>query len=179
MIDKGDRILPFEDADVVKVIERNLEKKGVVIHRNSSLESMEIEDGRVKYVLNLTDGSQNVHYVEKALISIGRVPNYENLFDESVGIEIDKRGVIDKDTQTSVSNIYAVGDVTADMALVNIGELEGRYAIERMFGKPKKELIYENIATIMFLSPEVAGVGINETTAQKKGIDYKNGEFEI
>lgn len=173
LIDKGDRILPFEDLDVVKVIERNLEKRGCIIHRNSSLESMEIEDGRVKYVLNLTDGSQKICFVEKALISIGRIPNYENLFDEKVGIEIDNRGIIDKDTQTSVPNIYAVGDITADMALVNIGELEGRYAVERMFGKPKKKLIYENIATIMFLHPEVAGVGINETKAQLQGIEYK------
>jgi dihydrolipoamide dehydrogenase len=72
-----------------------------------------------------------------------------------------------------VSNIYAVGDITADISLVNVGELEGRYAVERIFGKPERKLVYENISTIMFLNPEVAGVGLNETRAKKEQIDYK------
>jgi dihydrolipoamide dehydrogenase len=56
---------------------------------------------------------------------------------------------------------------------VNVGELESRYAVEKIFGKPDRKLVYENISTIMFLSPEVAGVGLNETQAQEKGIEYK------
>ncbi|MEQ9427021.1 MAG: NAD(P)/FAD-dependent oxidoreductase [Cyclobacteriaceae bacterium] len=173
LIDKGDRILPFEDDDIVKVIERNLEQKGVLIHRNSKLIEMKLEEGIVVYTLEYTDGSKEVFRVEKALLSVGRVPNHEDIFDESLGIDIDARGIIDDLTQTSVKNIYAVGDITADIALVNVGELEGRYAIESIYGKPKKPLIYENISTIMFLAPEVAGVGLNEIGAQKEGIDYK------
>ena len=173
LIDKGDRILPFEDEDVVRVIENNLEAQGVLIHRNSRLIEMKIEDGMVVYTLEYTDGSKEIFRVEKALVSVGRIPNYENIFDASLGIEVDERGIIDDLTQTSVPNIYAVGDITADIALVNVGELEGRYAIESIFGKPKKPLIYENISAIMFLSPEVAGVGLNEIKAKEQGIDYK------
>ena len=173
LIDKGDRILPFEDEDVVKVIERNLEAKNVLIHRNSRLIDMKLEPNGVVYTLEYTDGSKEVFRVEKALVSVGRVPNYENLFDEGVNIEIDNRGIIDDLTQTSVKNIYAVGDITADISLVNVGELEGRFAVERIFGKPERDLIYENISTIMFLSPEVAGVGMNEIQAREKGLDYK------
>lgn len=173
LIDKGDRILPFEDEDVVKIIERNMENNGVLIHRNSRLVSMRIINGRVEYELEYTDGSRQIFNVEKALVSVGRIPNLENLFDENVGIQISKRGIENNDTQTNVSNIYAVGDLTADISLVNVGELEGRYAVERIFGKPERKLVYENISTIMFLSPEVAGVGLNETQAREKGIDYK------
>lgn len=173
LIDKGDRILPFEDEDVVNIIERNLESKGVHIHRNSRLIDMRQENGEVVYTLEYDDGSKEIFIVEKALVSVGRIPNYENLFDESVGIKIDSRGVVDDNTRTSVDNIYAVGDITADIALVNIGELEGRFAIERIFGNPDQDLIYENISTIMFLAPEVAGVGINETKAQELNLDYK------
>jgi dihydrolipoamide dehydrogenase len=72
-----------------------------------------------------------------------------------------------------VPNIYAVGDLTADISLVNVGELEGRYAVEKIFGKPMRQLVYENISTIMFLSPEVAGVGLNETQAKDQKINYK------
>jgi dihydrolipoamide dehydrogenase len=173
LIDKGDRILPFEDEDVVSVIERNMENSGVLIHRNSRLIRMEVKNGRVEYELEYTDGKKAIFNVEKALVSVGRTPNYEDLWDEKVPINISKRGIEDNDTQTNVSNIYAVGDITADISLVNVGELEGRYAVEKIFAVPPRKLVYENISTIMFLNPEVAGVGLNEINAREKGIDYK------
>ncbi len=173
LIDKGDRILPFEDEDVVKIVERNMENKGVLIHRNSRLVSMKIINGRVEYELEYTDGSKQTFNVEKALVSVGRVANIENLINDEVGINITKRGIENAETQTNITNIYAVGDLTADISLVNVGELEARHAVERMFSKPDRKLVYENISTIMFLSPEVAGVGMNETQAKESGIDYK------
>lgn len=173
LIDKGDRILPFEDEDVVRIIERNMENNGVLIHRNSRLVNMRIVNDRVEYELEYTDGSSEIFNVEKALVSVGRVANFEDLWDDKVGIDISKRGIDNNDTQTNVSHIYAVGDLTADISLVNVGELEGRYAVEKIFGHPDRKLIYENISTIMFLSPEVAGVGLNEIHAREKGINYK------
>lgn len=173
LIDKGDRILPFEDEDVVEIIERNMEKNGVLIHRNSKLIRMEIKEGRVEYELEYDNGGKEIFNVEKALVSVGRIPNYESLWADAVKIGMDKRGIEDHDTQTNISNIYAVGDLTADISLVNVGELEGRYAVERIFSVPKRKLVYENISNIMFLSPEVAGVGLNETQARANGIDYK------
>ncbi|UXP31278.1 NAD(P)/FAD-dependent oxidoreductase [Reichenbachiella agarivorans] len=173
MIDKGNRILPFEDEDVVSIIERNLESKDVTIHRNSQLIDMKIENGMVVYTLEYNNGSKEIFHVEKALVSVGRLPNYENLISGSIHIDKDNRGIIDELTQTSIPNIYAVGDITADIALVNVGELEGRYAVEKIFGHPKRPLNYENISTIMFLAPEVAGVGINEVKAKELGIPYK------
>lgn len=173
LIDKGDRILPFEDEDVVKIIERNLESKNVLIHRNSKLIDMKVENEMVVYTLEYTDGSKEVFRVEKALVSVGRVPNYDNLFDDSLKIATDSRGIKDDRTQTTVDNIYAVGDITADISLVNVGELEGRFAIERIYGKPERDLVYENISAIMFLHPEVAGVGMNEIQAQQNNLEYK------
>jgi dihydrolipoamide dehydrogenase len=173
LIDKGDSILPFEDPDVVRVIEKNLEAQGVHIHRNSSLSHIERKNGKVVYQLDFSDGHQETFEVDKALVSVGRVPNYENLWKDAVPVKMGQKGVEDEDTKTSVKNIFAVGDITADINLVNVGELEGRYAVERIFGTPKKKLVYENISTIMFLNPEVAGVGYNEKTAQEKGLNYK------
>ena len=81
--------------------------------------------------------AKEVFNVEKALVSVGRTPNYEDLWEDGdVDIQISKRGIEDNDTQTNVSNIYAVGDITADISLVNVGELEGRYAVEKIFGSP-------------------------------------------
>ena len=172
LIDKGDHVLPFEDEDIVRVIEKNLEQKGVLIHRNSKLTHMEISDGEVAYQLEYSDGRKELFHVEKALVSVGRVPNYENLGLEKLKVKMDARGIVDDNTQTSIENIYAVGDITADIALVNVGELEGRHAVEKIYGSPS-QLMYENISTIMFLDPEVAGVGLNEKQARAKGIDYK------
>lgn len=173
LIDKGDRILPFEDEDVVQVIERNMENAGVLIHRNSKLIRMEVKDGKVEYELEYNNGGKEIFHVSKALVAVGRIPNYESLWNDDVSIHISKRGIEDNETQTNLSNVYAVGDITADISLVNVGELEGRHAVEKIFGNPSRKLVYENISTIMFLSPEVAGVGLNETSAREKGIDYK------
>lgn len=174
LIDKGGRILPFEDEDIVKIVEKNLEARGVHIHRHSRLESMEIVDGEVKYHLQYEDGSSKTFQVEKALVSIGRVPNIEQLGVKELGMNLSDRGhIIDNDTQTSIPSIYAVGDLTADIALVNIGELEGRHAIEKIYTDKPSDLCYDNISTIMFLCPEVAGVGMNESQARAKSIPYR------
>jgi len=174
LIDKEERILPFEDEDISHAVAANLEDNGVMIHHGASLEKMSIVNGKVEYVLNYKDGRRETHTVEKALISVGRVSNCENLGLEAAGVVLNERGCIDDEhTRSNVPNIYAVGDFTADISLVNVGELEGRHAVERMFGTPKRELVYENISTIMFLNPEVASVGLNETQARRKKIPYR------
>jgi len=172
LIEKGDHILPFEDKDVVDVVEKNLEMSGVEIHRRSRLVRLEKRDGWVEYELE-TDGKRSIHHVEKALISIGREPNIGQLWEKGIDIHYNGRGIDNDDTRTDVSNIYAVGDLTADIALVNVGELEGRHAVEKIAGFSSRPLIYENISTIMFLHPEVAGVGMNELKAQAAGLDYR------
>jgi len=174
LIDKADRILPFEDADVAEVVKHNLEYQGATVHQGASLKRMEIKNGGVEYELIYKDGSTEVFNVEKALISIGRVANVENLGLDNVGVKLNERGCIwDDDTQTNVSNIYVAGDATTEVALVNVGEREARHAVVRMFGPTVKPLSYKNISTIMFLNPEVAAVGMSEQECVAKGIPHK------
>jgi dihydrolipoamide dehydrogenase len=174
LIDKADRILPFEDDDVAKVVADNLAMHGATVHSGASLKRMEIIDGKVEYELNYKDGRTEIIRVEKALISIGRVANTAGLGLENLGIKINERGGIwDDDTQTNISNIYVAGDVTTEIALVNVGEREARHAVVRMFGPIVKPLDYKNISTIMFLNPEVAAVGMNEQDLRAKGIPHK------
>lgn len=174
LIDKADRILPFEDDDISETVTNNLEKNGVVIHKNSSLVKMDIVDGQVQYELAYKDGRKEILTVEKALVSVGRVPNIEDLGLETVGLKVnDRGGVEEKDTQTSVPNIYVAGDLSADVALVNVGEREGRHAIVKMFNPDLKPITYRNISTIMFLNPEVAAVGMGEQEARQKNIPIR------
>jgi len=174
LIDKAERILPFEDEDIAQLVHANLEKNGAVIHHGASLVRMEIIDGEVEYELKYQNGNTEILRVEKALISIGREANTQHLGLETAGVKLNERGGIwDEDTQTNISNIYAAGDVTTEMALVNVGEREARHAVVRMFGPIVKPLSYKNISTIMFLNPEVATVGMSEQECRQKGIPHK------
>ncbi len=174
LIDRAPRILPFEDEDVARICATNLENKGVTVHRRCKLVSMRVVDDQVEYEVEQHTGGREVIRVDAALISIGRMPNTEGLGLQELGITLRASGHIDNhDTQTSVPHIYAVGDVTDDIALVNVGEIEGRHAAERIAGFAKKPLSYENLSTIMFLDPEVATIGMNEQMAQEKRIPYR------
>lgn len=177
IIDRQDRILPFEDKDVSDLISDKMEDKGITIHHNAQLERMEIKNGEVEYELSYPDGKKEVIRVEKALLSVGRVPNIESLKLENAGVNMSKRGIHigDDDTQTNIPHIYAVGDVSGRIALVNMGEIEGRHAVERMFDPSKNlpRLNYDNVCTIMFFNPEVAAVGLNEQECIAKNIPVK------
>lgn len=174
LIDKADRILPFEDDDIADIITTNLEKNGCHVHHGSSLKRMDVVNGRVEYELEYKGGRTEIITVDKALISIGRIPNVEHLGLENAGVKLNERGCIwDDDTQTNISSIFVAGDVTTEVALVNVGEREARHAVVRMFGPTVKPLSYKNISTIMFLNPEVAAVGMNEQECVAKGIAHK------
>ncbi len=175
LIDRQDRILPFEDEDISSLVASNLERKGVTIHHNAQLERLEIVDGEVEYELSYPDGEREIIRVEKALLSVGRVPNVENIGLENAGVSMSKRGVHigDDDTRTNVPNIYAVGDASGRIALVNVGEIEARHAVEKMFGNKPDRLSYDNVCTIMFLNPEVAAVGLNEQQCIEQNIPVK------
>ncbi len=174
IIDRAERILPFEDEDIARLCAKNLEKKGVTIHHKSKLLSMEVVNDKVVYTLEHPGGGTESIEVDHALVSIGRVPNCDQLGLSEIGVELSVTGhITHKNTITSVPHIYAVGDVTLDIALVSIGEIEGRHAAERICNSVTRDLSYDNLSTIMFLDPEVAAIGLNELQAQAAKIPYK------
>lgn len=174
IIDKANRILPFEDEDISTTVTENLERNGVVVHHNSQLQRMEIRNGKVEYELSYKDGSKEVITVDRALVAVGRVPNIENLGLDHAGVKVNERGYIYcDDTQTNISNIWVAGDITGGIALASVGEREARHAVVRMFGPAIKPISYKNISTIMFLNPEVGAVGMSEQEAREKNIPLK------
>jgi len=176
LIDRAKRILPFEDQDISELISKNMEKQGVVIHHSTNLKRLEVVDGMVEYEIEGADGKIEVIQVEKALLSIGRVPNIEPLNIGNAGVKMSKRGVHigDVDTQTNVPHIFAVGDISGRIPLVNVGEREARHAVVKMFADfPVRPINYDNVSTIMFLNPVVAAVGANEKMLREKNIPYR------
>ena len=180
LIDRADRILPFEDEDIAQVCTTRLEAKGVTIHHKCQLVDLKVVDGSVHYTIRHDTGGVETIVVERALISVGRVPNTQGLDVEKAGLCLTDRGHLeDDDTRTCVPHIHAVGDVTLDLALVSVAEIEGRRAADRMFGgDPDQPISYDNVPTIMFLDPEVAGVGLNEQQAQARRVPYRVAVYD-
>ena len=178
MLDRGDRILPFEDADIAGCVSESFESMGVTIHRSANMVSLASDGNKVTYKLEI-DGEVHDFEVERALISIGRIPNLANLGLENAGVTLDERGGISAEgTTTTVPHIHAAGDATMDVALANVAELEGRHAVETMFGQAPAPIDYRALSTIMFLSPEVASVGLGEKQARDRGIDYRAASLD-
>ncbi len=176
LIDRQPRILPFEDEDVAAVITANFARMGVTVHRESTLASLRIAGAGVEYELRGPGAPAGPLRVERALVSVGRVANVEGLGLEAAGVALAPGGgIVVEGTRTTATHIYAVGDVTPDLSLVNVAELEGRHAVELMFGLGPPAIHYEALSAIMFLSPEVASVGLNEMQARKKGVAYRCG----
>lgn len=177
IIDRQPRILPFEDEDVAEAVASCFGQMGIHIHRESRLVSLRTVRGQVEYVVADPTGGEERIRVERALVSVGRVPNTRGLGLEEIGVALDRIGgvVVEHTRSTTVPNIYAAGDATMDIALVNVAELEGRHAVERMFGLDPHPIRYEALSAIYFLKPEVASVGLNEQQAKERGIPYRVG----
>ncbi|MFZ1689200.1 MAG: NAD(P)/FAD-dependent oxidoreductase [Flavobacteriales bacterium] len=180
IIDRAERILPFEDPDISHLISTSLERKGAVIHRNSKLERIAVVGGKVEYELSNVDGHRETVRVDKALVSVGRIANIDGLALTVAGVAMDHRtglALVD-DTRTSQPHIHIVGDATGHNMLVNLGELEGRHAVELIAGIRNAPLAYSNVSSIMFLDPEVAGIGANEQELRKNNIPYRLAKID-
>ncbi len=175
LIDRAERILPFEDEDISELVARNLERKGVVIHHSARLDRMEIVNGMVAYHLLHADGSRESVQVDKALLSVGRMPEHAALEWANTGVHMDAGCVMPilDGTRTSLPHIHVVGDATGSNMLVNLGEVQARHVVSGFWGGDDQPLRTDNASTIMFLDPEVASVGLNEQACREKGIAYR------
>ncbi|KPI83384.1 dihydrolipoamide dehydrogenase putative (GCVL-1) [Leptomonas seymouri] len=183
IIEKNNRILPMEDEDISLFVQSLLEQKGVCFHHHSAMESNSVKDGKFHYTLkDIRDNSLHAHVTDSALVSIGRVPNLSKLNLQAIGVKIDDNR-IERDDFLRIKpykHIYGCGDVCTKVALVNVGELEGRACIEHMYTplpEDQLKLQLNNLSTIMFLDQEVAAVGLNEQQCKKAKIGYKMARY--
>ena len=174
LVDHMGRILPFEDEDISGFVQANLEKKGVKILHSAKLSGIDQKPGHVEATLTW-DSKDIIRYeIDALLLSIGRTPNLYQLNLQALGLDIEPDNDLPSDKNCHVSrNIYTAGDVSAHPDLVNIAELEGRLAVEHMFGIKTGSINYRNMSTIMFFYPAVAAVGLNERDCREKRIPYR------
>jgi len=174
LVDYAERIIPYEDDDVSDFISSNLASNGVHILHSAILRDIRHFDDYLQVILDYDDGHSQVLEVDAALISIGRQPNFDCLQLDKAGIAADPEGYLNSTENCQVKgHIYAAGDVTHRPALVNLAEMEGRFAVKHMYGAKQWPLNYRNMSTVMFFKPAVAAVGLNEKACQRQKIPYR------
>jgi len=174
LVDHANRVIPYEDEDISDFVNSNLVQNGVKIIHSAKVRNIFNKADCLQVVLDFKDGHSEVIEADAAFISIGRSFDRSGLGLEVVGIDPTTSGIIRTDENCCVEdNIYAAGDITHHPALVNIAEMEGRYAVKHMFDKKKWPLNYDNMSTVMFFYPAVAAIGITEKECRKKNIPYR------
>lgn len=178
------RIVPVEDEDISKELEKQYKKQGIDIMTNASVESVDTTGAGVKATVKKQDGSIVVLEADVLLSAVGVVANIENIGLEENGIKTEKgKIIVDKFQQTSVPGIYAIGDCSPGQALAHVAAKEGINAaehigyVEKKFHHLPEAMDYNNIPGCTYCIPEIASVGYTEKAAKDAGYEIKVGKF--
>jgi dihydrolipoamide dehydrogenase len=180
VIEFMDRILPNEDEEVSKELTKIYKKMGVKLMTSTRVENMEETDDGVRVTVTDAKGNEQVLEAEKAMIALGIVPRVEGYGLENTGVELTDRDAIaiNDRMQTNVPHIYAVGDVTAKLALAHVAESMGIVAAEHIAGHKDSPLLeYIMMPRATYCQPQVASFGYTEKQAREAGYDINVAKF--
>ena len=170
-------IVPLEDEEVSKTLEKSFKKAGINVLTGSSVESA---DTSGKNCIVKIKSSKGIEVLETDIVlsAVGITPNIENLGIEELGIILDKGKVkVDKYYQTNIQGVYAIGDIIPTQALAHVASAEGILCVEKIAGKNPLLINYNNIAGCTYTSPEIASLGYTEKGANEAGFEIKTGRF--
>ena len=170
-------IVPNEDKDVSKELEKNLKKKGIKILKESSIDKIDEKNKQLSATIKTKNGQEKVD-ADIILSAVGITPNIENIGLEGLKIATESgRILIDSYYQTNVPGYYAIGDVVPGPALAHVASAEGIICVEKIAGHNPEPIDYNNIPGCTYCSPEIASVGFTEEKAKEKGYELKVGKF--
>ena len=179
LIESEDIILPLEDLDISKELEKNFIKSGIQIHKNSKVLKINSLKSEVK-VTYLEDSNQKVLKGDYALVAVGVTGNVENIGLEKLGIKVANGAVkINEYNQTNIENIYAIGDVSGPPWLAHVASAQGNLAVEHAFEKGSRPIDYLNIPGCTYCQPQVASLGLTEKEALRRGHEVKIGKYSF
>lgn len=175
IVEMAGQLLPFEDEDVAKQLQRAFKKDKIKMLTGQGIQSCEIKENKIS--AQLTTGK--TLEADMMLVSVGRKPYLENLGIEDLGIAVERgKIVVNNKMETSVDGIYAIGDIVDTPFLAHVASKEGMVAVENALGKDKT-VNYKAVPRCVYTEPEVAGVGMTEKEAIAKGIEYNLGQFDF
>jgi dihydrolipoamide dehydrogenase len=170
-------IVPLEDEDISKQMERSMKKAGVKIMTNSSVERIDTSGAGVKAYVKTAKGEEILE-ADILLSAVGIKTNLENIGLEEVGIATDRDKILVNDFyQTNIPGYYAIGDVVPGPALAHVASAEGITCVEKIAGLHVDPIDYGNIPGCTYATPEIASVGLTEKQAIEKGYELKVGKF--
>ncbi len=172
-------IVPLEDEEVSKHVEKSLKKSGIEIMTNSSVESVDTSGNGVKAKVKTANGEITLE-ADILLSAVGIAANVEGIGLEEVGIKTDKgRVLVNEWYETSVPGYYAIGDIIPTQALAHVASAEGITCVEKIKGMHVEKIDYGNIPGCTYCHPEIASVGLTEKQAKEKGYEIKVGKFPL
>jgi dihydrolipoamide dehydrogenase len=170
-------IVPVEDEEVSKQLEKEFKKSGMTVMTNSSVESVDTSGEGCKVTIK-TGSITTVVECDIVLSAVGMQTNLEGLGLETVGVATDKGKVlVDDFYRTNIPNVYAIGDIVKGQALAHVASAEGIICVEKIAGHHPSPLNYGNIPGCTYCSPEIASVGMTEKQAKEAGYEIKVGKF--
>lgn len=171
------QIVPVEDEDVSKQLEKSFKKLGIDVMVNASVESVDTKGTDCKVNIKTKDGNTSIN-AEIVLSAVGIEANIQGIGLEEVGIKTDKGKIlVDKFYATNVPGYYAIGDCVPGQALAHVASAEGIICVEKLKGMHVEALDYNNIPGCTYCQPEVASVGMTEKKAKEAGYTVKVGKF--
>ncbi len=170
-------LVPNEDVDVAKQLERNFKKSKMKVMTNSSVESVDTSGDKCKVTIKTKKGEQVVE-ADIVLSAVGIAPNTEGIGLEELGVETEQGRVkVDEFYKTNVDGVYAIGDIVAGPALAHVASTEGITCIEKIAGLNPEAVDYGNIPGCTYTNPEISSVGLTEAKAKEAGYEVKVGKF--
>ncbi len=170
-------VVPLEDEEVSKQLERSFKKAGMKVMTSSTVESVDTKGGKCKVKIKTKKGEEEVE-VDIVLSAVGISPNIEDIGLEELGIETENDKIkVDEFMRTNVEGIYAIGDIVPGPALAHKASAEGILCVEKIAGHHVEPIDYTNIPACTYTSPEVASVGLTEKAAREEGYEVKVGKF--
>jgi len=171
------RIVPVEDEEISKQMERSFTKSGIKVMTSAEVTKVDTSGKGVKATVK-TDKGEEVLSADIVLSAVGIKTNIENIGLEEIGIATDRDKIIVNDFyQTNLPGYYAIGDVTSGQALAHVASAEGILCVEKIAGQPVEPIDYNNIPGCTYCFPEIASVGYTEEQAKEKGYEIKVGKF--
>ena len=172
-----DRIVPVEDEEVSKALEKIYKKAGMTIMTSSEVTAVDTKGKGCKVTVKTAKGEETLE-CDIVLSAAGVVSNLENIGLEDVGILVDKGKIqVNEYYQTNMPGYYAIGDVVPGPALAHVASAEGIICVEKIAGHHPEPLDYGNIPGCTYCSPEIASVGMTEAKAKAAGIEVRIGKF--
>lgn len=177
MVEFMPRLVPVEDEDISKELEKQFKKQGITILTNSEVLKVDTTGNGVKATVKTATGEQVIE-ADILLSAVGVVANIEGIGLEELGVKLDKgKIIVDVNQQTNVPGLYAIGDCTPGQALAHVATKEGINAAEHLSGHKPEAIDYNNIPGCTYCVPEIASVGYTEKAAKEAGYELKVGKF--